>query len=456
MLGLDARHGGYLRSGSSGAQGPHAHAQSGPAVRGRQAYGLPSPRGLSPRGASNRVSRGGSMEAVRGVRPARAASVGARPVAQSTVAQAYPESAGTTIRRVPPSLSVEELNAFDVFQMGAGGGIKVEEIASPPVLNRLGGTSTAYITEESDLHMYRGGLPYSLNTPVLVRFESGALHVSKIHDHRHLISLPFQDIKKVEQWEGGAGHCGLRIFCGSATTTEVSLVINEHVKRNTLHKLLMLKTRGVILPINRDAVVRRRGASPSVRLVRNPSASVDTEDGRYPGHMGATSYSGLGPPGRYQKRASPSPRPVAASPDPSYDAVQLAGATNGRPAPAAADVTLSTQDATHLATAEAANMSAEEMDRERRRERIRQQLQDRRAEKARQEAAARHQDAPTPQPQHAAATTPQPEHAESPALPTTEEKARLIVDQRRQQRQQSYEDRLEAERRQRMMRRAGT
>ncbi|KAJ9445842.1 hypothetical protein DIPPA_28785 [Diplonema papillatum] len=322
-------------------------------------------------------------------RVTRTLSTGSRP--------SYREVSPAKRGAAPASLTCDEINAFDTLQLGAGGGIKIDEIVSPPSNKRgaPGGTSGAVVHAESELRKLRPGLhSYSSKTPVFVRFESGALHVCKCHEGKQLISLPFVDIKKIEAWEGRDGSTGLRIFCGTVAPTEVSLMVNEKVRRVALHKILLLKTRGVILPSYREPLVPKR--SPSTGSYhRNRSASVH-DDGQasrgaspqYRGHstrpldvytrssslttvasVGHASSRGISVRYTNDRSASttthhaahpvfvPSPRKPSEAPS-SY------GAT-GQP-PAAAD-------------------QGEELTRAKRRERIKHELQQRRAERQQQQ-----------------------------------------------------------------------
>eukprot|EP01061_Rhynchopus_euleeides_P011274 TRINITY_DN20846_c0_g1_i2.p1 TRINITY_DN20846_c0_g1~~TRINITY_DN20846_c0_g1_i2.p1 ORF type:complete len:206 (+),score=19.38 TRINITY_DN20846_c0_g1_i2:73-690(+) len=173
----------------------------------------------------------------------RTPSNGPRVVRANSVGHSRAPSPNTAVKRTGPSgLSTEELHCFDVLQMGQGGGIRIDEIVSPPTLRSVTTMTGARISEESDLSMYRGGMPYQAMTPVIVRIEGSMVHLHKLHDGRHLITLPCNDIKKIENWEGD-GHYGLRLCCGSVSQTEVSMSINEKTRRTALHKLLMLKTR---------------------------------------------------------------------------------------------------------------------------------------------------------------------------------------------------------------------
>ena len=314
----------------------------------------------------------------------------------------------------------EEMNSFDILQMGIGGGIRIHEIVSPPLLHKIG-SGGAVVSEESELYGYRGGrTPYSSKTPVLVRIEGNNIHILTCHNQRHLISLPFTEIKKSVVWEQhNPQQSGIRLFCGAVAPTEVSLILNKG-KRNALHKLVQLRTRGVVIPTK-----EAREASPTPVTTYQRVASISGSSS--PVVAGGTGGGASAGPFRSHHQHHVS----------SYShALGDGGGGGGGDGGGGSSV-----------------KSDEELDRKQRRERIRQQLQQRRLEKQHNPSPAGTVSPSLPDfPSHEIPPPP-PIHSEHNHYEDTHQEARRIADDRRSERQALYERKLQDERQQRFLRR---
>ena len=153
----------------------------GGVVRGRQSaqHGGGGGVGATPVGRRAYSSNGAPRVSVGG---RRGGSIGAQsrgasptPVRSTGVAPSGVSQGGGVVRRAPVGLSVDEIHCCDIVSLGQGGGIKLEEIVSPPI-HRVGSTvlgagTGIRIGESADMKLYVGGMPYNALTPVTVRFE---------------------------------------------------------------------------------------------------------------------------------------------------------------------------------------------------------------------------------------------------------------------------------------------
>eukprot|EP01065_Artemidia_motanka_P040157 TRINITY_DN4982_c1_g1_i1.p1 TRINITY_DN4982_c1_g1~~TRINITY_DN4982_c1_g1_i1.p1 ORF type:complete len:454 (+),score=127.26 TRINITY_DN4982_c1_g1_i1:21-1382(+) len=346
---------------------------------------------------------------------------GGEPRGRSEARGATPPRQGVPANRRPPSpgshnhdgsgrkehsmsaaVSVDELHAIDIVQIS---GIRFDYVRNLPPSTRGHlpvAASTVLVAEDQELGGLRRGFdpPFSSRSLLTARLEGSTLRLSKQGCAKPLIVVPYGDLKRVECWvDAERNRSGVRLLVGAGPTApEISLLVSDRPRRTMLAKMLNLKAHGVILPM-------REAGAPGPRRPQSPSFRQPDPGGVSPGRRESQRQRQRGPP---EDALPPSEQPAApappeqaeAPPPPPQSAVVSMSASvhtmqeerkveaveaGAAPQLKGSDALLARAEAEHLLR----GPDDEALDREKRRERVRQQLQARRDGRTQ----ARHADA---------------------------------------------------------------
>ena len=174
-------------------------------------------------------------------------------------------------------LDSKELNSIDGYEFNGGlrlddamfrsKGIQLSRQSRTPICLRF--TSTCLLVFNADAMKQQsiGASIHHQSTHRRAPSPAGGRTASSQHAQTSLGPAPVEPIKeiiyekiqKIRQVDG----CVLQI-ASQGYTSDLSILCDNRLKRNSIHKLLMLKTKGVILPIHHNEIsdIGHEDASP--------------------------------------------------------------------------------------------------------------------------------------------------------------------------------------------------